>query len=454
MTLASPVLRQVFSAVKKTLKTYSEARILFQFIPEQHILGYMGNPSTNFSDLEVLCTSLYDRIQLPADRYMSRPFFEDGECVRKYFQEPAITLARPLHNKVSFIRASRAPLDVMDRHTFMHIGYQVSPCGKWILSACVDQRGEAHDLGVWLTQTPVEGGESDVEMSKELFLVQKVWEFAVQFAKRANVEWRLVFSKLGSMGESEIEGGIFLTCFLFQKWLIKAITTAWTKYLDAMIATRGGLAIAHISLLSVEPDAPWTFISRSNINVNVSPKQKTPSPKHQNNHPQIFTDITTTFFFLAHRNRFPQSFPLAPADLGLCHSYIPESISAPTSSSTDTEHTTGQYPYPHPLPLLAHSSTTLVCLPATPSPTSISMLHIHLLHVVSPLTSTSMSTADEVYQLHADITRNFHELAVLASARWRLCVNPLLPFHLAAVEAMRIALDRDRDRDGCDGEDV
>jgi mediator of RNA polymerase II transcription subunit 13 len=82
------------------------------------------------------------------------------------------------------------------------------------------------------------------------------------------------------------------------------------------------------------------------------------------------------------------------------------------------------------------------------------MLHIHLLHVFSPPSPTSMGTADEVHQLHVDITRNFHELAVLASARWRLGVNPLLPFHLAAVAAMRLALDRDRDRDGCDGEDV
>ena len=61
-----------------------------------------------------------------------------------------------------------------------------------------------------------------------------------------------------------------------------------------------------------------------------------------------------------------------------------------------------------------------------------------------------MTTADELSKLHADITRNFHELAVLARARWRLGVNPLLPFHLAAVEAMRIALDCDWDRDRWD----
>jgi mediator of RNA polymerase II transcription subunit 13 len=86
------------------------------------------------------------------------------------------------------------------------------------------------------------------------------------------------------------------------------------------------------------------------------------------------------------------------------------------------------------------------------------MLHIHLLHVIPPVSSllspsTATTTADEVSKLHADITRNFHELAVLAGARWRLGVNPLLPFHLAAVEAMRIALDRDRGRDGWDGAD-
>ena len=203
MTLASPIFRQVLSAVNKALKTYSETQILFQLVPEQLIFGYIGNPSAHFSGLQVLCASVYDRILLPVDRHMSR---KHGECVRKHFQEPAFTLARPMHNKVSFIRAPHAPLDIMDRHTFVHIGYQVSPCGKWILAACVDQRGEAHDLGVWLTQPPGDGGESEVEMPKEMYLAKKVWEFAVRFMKRANAEWRLVLSKLGAMGESEVKG--------------------------------------------------------------------------------------------------------------------------------------------------------------------------------------------------------------------------------------------------------
>jgi mediator of RNA polymerase II transcription subunit 13 len=209
MTLASPILRQVFSAVKKALKTYSEARILFQLIPEQLILGSMSNPAANFSDLEILCASTYNRILVAVDRSMSRRFFEHGERVRKYFQEPALTLARSNYHKVTFNNTPHASLDVMDRHTFVHVGYQVSPCGKWILVACVDQRGEGHDLGVWLTQTPGED-DSEGEVSDEMFLVKKVWDFAVQFARRADVEWRMVLSKLGTMGENEVNGAWLL----------------------------------------------------------------------------------------------------------------------------------------------------------------------------------------------------------------------------------------------------
>lgn len=205
MTLASPVLRQVLSSIKKAVKTHSEAQVHFQLVPEQLILGNLGNPAADFSDLAVLCESVYNRILLPVDRQMSRQLFEHGERVRKYFQEPTITLARPMHNKVSFVRAPHAPLDAMDRYTFMHVGYQVSPCGKWILAACVDQRGETHDLGVWLTQTPGEG-EAEVELSQEMFLVKKIWEFALTFAKKADLEWRIVVSKLGSMSESELDG--------------------------------------------------------------------------------------------------------------------------------------------------------------------------------------------------------------------------------------------------------
>jgi mediator of RNA polymerase II transcription subunit 13 len=105
-------------------------------------------------------------------------------------------------------------LDVVDAGTFLHVGYGFSECGKWILSACVDQRGEAHDLAVWLTQTQTQsqtpntdGEEADAEVySNEEYAVRKVWDFACHFAKRGNVAWRIVFAKLGSMGLAELDG--------------------------------------------------------------------------------------------------------------------------------------------------------------------------------------------------------------------------------------------------------
>lgn len=118
--------------------------------------------------------------------------------------DAAFTLARPLHHKVSFVRASHARLDVMDRHTFLHVGYGLSPCGKWILAACVDQRGEAHELGVWLTQSPGEDGEP--EISRETYMIKKVWNFAIAFSKKANVEWRLVFARVGHISNGELNG--------------------------------------------------------------------------------------------------------------------------------------------------------------------------------------------------------------------------------------------------------
>jgi mediator of RNA polymerase II transcription subunit 13 len=70
-------------------------------------------------------------------------------------------------------------------------------------------------------------------------------------------------------------------------------------------------------------------------------------------------------------------------------------------------------------------------------------LHINLLAAFSQ----DGADATDVAQLHADITKSYYELSVLSAARWRLAqmgsADPILPFHLAAVDAMRAALERD-----------
>jgi hypothetical protein len=122
-----------------------------------------------------------------------------------------------LYSKVSFVRAAHTSLDVMDRYTLLHVGYRLTACGRWIIACCVDQRGEAYDLGVWLTQSPASAEqEGDAEvLSDEEYAVKRVWDFAMQFAKKANLEWRVVFTRLDVMTESELNG-MFYVFALFQ----------------------------------------------------------------------------------------------------------------------------------------------------------------------------------------------------------------------------------------------
>lgn len=202
MDIRSPLLRQLFASVKRAVKTYSEAQIEFQFVPEDIIINFVEHSAFHERDLLYLCHSVYERILRPIDRCMSRKFPEHSERIRGYFQEPMFTLARPVHSKVQFVReAPVRSLDVVDRHTLLHVGYQVSPCGKWLMAACIDQRGESHELGLWLTQSE----------SVETQSVNQVWEFTLKFARKANLEWRIIIAKQGTMVEAELEGMIFFT---------------------------------------------------------------------------------------------------------------------------------------------------------------------------------------------------------------------------------------------------
>lgn len=131
-----------------------------------------------------------------------------------YLQKPIFTLARPMYNKVTYTRAAHASLDVLDRWTLLHVAYKVSRCGKWVMAAAVDQRGETWDQAVWLVKNDqqegdVEGGgmsSGSCASHEETFAVRKVWEFVAGFARRANVEWRIVITKLGVIDEAERAG--------------------------------------------------------------------------------------------------------------------------------------------------------------------------------------------------------------------------------------------------------
>ncbi|KAJ7478619.1 mediator complex subunit 13 C-terminal-domain-containing protein [Mycena galericulata] len=465
MSLASPLLRQVFSSVKKALKTHEEAQTLFHFVPEALVACATGaNPAAQMADLEAVCYATYDRILQPVDRVMARRFFAHGEPIRHYFQDPAYALARPLHATVKYVKRHRAPLDVVDSGTLLHVGYALSACGKWILAACVDERGEAHELAVWLTQTQVQPVGADGEepegepetLTHEEYAARKVWEFACQFAQRANVAWRIVISKLGAMAVADLN--------------------AWMSFLAKAVPTCTSLQDLHVTLLSVEPDAPWTFLpldtqpkttpaalpvpaaplpGNMKLHPSLPPKPMARVPSSSSSAPKtpsLFIDVSSTTYAIFPTRHLPLALPPAPGDLGLALSFVPDSgCPSPTATSPSpvpesasprscASGATTLEDYPHPLPVQPRTTALLVRVPAASVSSTASMLHLGVLATFPP-----DRDADE--RLLGDITRSFHALSVLASARWRLAqagaADPILPFHLAAVDAMRSALERD-----------
>lgn len=89
-----------------------------------------------------------------------------------------------------------------------------------------------------------------------------------------------------------------------------------------------------------------------------------------------------------------------------------------------------------PCPILPVRSTILLYVPFKRAAPSCSTLHIHFLHSCkSP--GSSLLIPDDV--THQEITRNYYELAVLASLQGPFGY-PILPLHLSALELMQDAL--------------
>lgn len=213
----------------------------------------------------------------------------------------------------------------------------------------------------------------------------------------------------------------------------------------------------HVTLLSVEPNAPWLFITSQGSPNSVprsSSSNRSSSLKHHTH--TVFTDISSTTYTLFPSIQTPVCLA-PPRDLGIALSYIAERPSSPSSelSASSPSNTSPVYisetsdliespSLPHPISYLPRSTAIVIRVPSLPSPTSISMLQTYVLYTIqSPLCPSALPLDST---LHADIVRNYYDLAVLSKERWKLDSNAILPFHLAAVETMNLALDRDWDR--------
>ncbi|KAJ3755362.1 mediator complex subunit 13 C-terminal-domain-containing protein [Lentinula raphanica] len=418
MNLSSQMLRHVSSAVNKPMNFCSEVQQpFFQFVPESNILNaalHSSSPYDNYSGL--FLRSVYDRVLVPSERAMSRKFFTYGQVEKQYFEVPAFTLARPYtENKISYSGSTDPGLDVLDRHTLLHVGYGISACGRWIFASCIDQRGEAHNTGVWSLQ------QGTTNIAYDLYIVNRVWDFAMQFANRARVEWRIVVAKLGKMSIAELD--------------------AWNAHLYTISQSTTQVPL-HVSVLNVQSSTLWT-----------------PSPLPSSTHPPLttvtakgssrsasssmnvssknsfFVDITATTYGLRRKDPFPISSPPDLDDIGLSSGFV-RPPSALTTENDDIFMGDER-------PLLPLSSSTLLCIPN--APVQPRMLSIHLINCAKsagctyPANASDAAEASEsLHNLLRDVTHSYYSLSVLSSVRWNTTSS--LPFHLGAVETMQKAL--------------
>jgi hypothetical protein len=177
--------------------------------------------------------------------------------------------------------------------------------------------------------------------------------------------------------------------------------------------------MVHVSLMCVELDRTCTFIAPHG-----SMKRSTSEGRSsKSSSPGLMTDASSITYRLSHSAKMDITPRFCPSrDFDTPHSHIPDCSDASSPL------------YEQPLRPLR--TTTLIRVPCGADFTSIATLHLHQLHTTRSLRSSlTYSDADTLQ----DVCRNYHELSVLARSRW-LMTNPILPFHLGALEIIDRAL--------------
>jgi len=226
------------------------------------------------------------------------------------------------------------------------------------------------------------------------FVATNVWTFAMSMVGRASVEWRLVITKHGCISGGELE--------------------AWTSHL-AVAAMNEDLQPLRIFIVSTDTDSHFAFVNHADVQKVTSPHRPW---KHL--HGSIFADVLSPTYALFWRSRFSHGSREALVD----PPFVAEMEEEPREEDQSV------------LPL---ATSTLLRVGNESDCWPTAMVHIHLMHSVRNGKSTDSSSDEDVLQ---DITRNFYELSVLGRERWTIGGNGTLPFHLAALDVMHLALDR------------
>lgn len=313
------------------------------------------------------------------------------------------------------------PLNLLDRHAFLHVAYGLSDDGDWLFGCAVDARGQAQQA----FSLRVDGaGASSLDTA-----VCEVYARATAFAKRADAEWRIVVARLGAPSLDEVSGtsahaplrssGPGLT-------LVPPLFSAWERLLSGRTAGEGQALQIFVTAVVQQTQDPVLLCG---ITTKASSNASSPSlAAPPTTAPPSIVDATRTGSILSPRYRRP--FALADSN---------------SKPSTRPRYPAAPHPPPRkdtpPTLILPLSSFTLASSPGNPSPargSPPSHVSSHLLLVGATPTAAAPPTAD-FGALGKDLADSYHALALLAHHRWLTAASdPVgrLPLHLAAVARM------------------
>lgn len=201
-----------------------------------------------------------------------------------------------------------------------------------------------------------------------------------------------------------------------------AYSLVWMSHLETMISAHSGPPV-HISLACAQNDIPLPFVHPSD---SVTERQA----RAVSENGAVFSDVSSVTYSVFFPHRTPIISP------GLLCPWEHPSLVAPTVLADEEGDV---LPATNPaISILPLSTTALLRVPNDAEDTMVEALYIHLLFVCNSAKSTLRKTTREV---HADMTRNWHDLGVLTRERWWFRQRGGLPFHLAALEVMSDALE-------------
>ncbi|KAK4056626.1 hypothetical protein OIO90_002474 [Microbotryomycetes sp. JL221] len=385
----------IASAVAQVLKARQPNMSLVVYpISAAAVTGWrnsVGVEGSNGRPLEQLAFSVYDQLLVSVSS-LSFPVpetFPAGSMMRPHalgppirqFQAPAITLSPSHEGKVDFgLNWPPASLEILHRHRLLHIAYTHVPGTvvglHWLVMSCIDAKGE-----IW--KTLPRRVQVKPEEPLEIVMAKWVWNMTRMLADTADVEWRVIISRVGLPSKLEIK--------------------AWEALLKEYLPM--SKRPLHVTVVAVDVNAPLSVLRNSTATTTspvvgfetVETEEGQVNSSTSSSHSSMMdTQQSTTLHVIPEEPVAfgPQHNLFAPASVYIIH--LPSLASLAHLNK--------------PEPFMSSSSRAL----DSPS-NAISVCGIHVLASKgSPTSSLSITLRQHVQ----DICQSFVELATLGNVKW------------------------------------